>query len=130
MAKILVVDDEPGYRTGLEFFLSRGGHEVLAVADISQSVEEALQFAPDVLIADWLLGARFTGADLARTLSEHLPNLQVILITGLDANAVRRQLAGFQVYRILEKPFEPATMGDAVRGAIAGLDAAHGSVGS
>ncbi len=31
MARVLVVDDELGYRVSLEFFLNQAGHEVIAV---------------------------------------------------------------------------------------------------
>ena len=129
MAKVLVVDDEPGYRASLNFFLTRGGHEVLAVANAAQALERASQFEPQVLVADWLLGTPSNGAELARQLRASLPRLQVILITGLDANVVGQKLEGVSIFRVLEKPFEPSVLEQAVIDAAAAHDTGAGPIG-
>jgi len=126
----MVVDDELGYRTSLEFFLSQAGFEVLAVAGLAEAVEHAPDFQPEILVADWLLEKKKTGAELARALNQRFTNLKVILMTGLGAGMVREQLGDLEVLCLIEKPFEPRALIDAVRAAAAGSESTHGSVGS
>jgi CheY-like chemotaxis protein len=129
MAKVLVVDDEAGYRASLKFFLTQAGNEVVAVATALDAANQSTDFRPDVLVADWLIGDRSTGADLARVLRKRFPNLQIIFITGLGASMVRQQIEDLNVFRLLEKPFEPRQLVDAVRQAVEGITD-HGPVGS
>jgi DNA-binding response OmpR family regulator len=130
MARVLVVDDEPGYRASLEFFLAQAGNDVVAVATAQEAIEQAAHFEPGILVVDWLLGERSTGADLARQLSARLPQLQVILMTGLGASMVRQQISDLNIVGVLEKPFEPQIVIEAVRAAANGHNTAHGPVGS
>jgi CheY-like chemotaxis protein len=129
MAKVLVVDDEAGYRASLKFFLTQAGNEVVAVATALDAANQSTDFRPDVLVADWLIGDRSTGADLARVLRKRFPNLHIIFITGLGASMVRQQIEDLNVFRLLEKPFEPRQLVDAVRQAVEGITD-HGPVGS
>ncbi len=130
MTKVLVVDDEQGYRSSLDFFLSQAGFEVLTVAGLAEAVEQAPDFRPDILVADWLLEKKKTGAELARALLQQFADLKVILMTGLGAGMVREQLGDLEVLCLIEKPFEPRSLIDAVRAAAAGDESTHGSVGS
>ncbi|HEY1601975.1 MAG TPA: response regulator [Pirellulales bacterium] len=129
MAKVLVVDDEAGYRASLKFFLTQAGNEVVAVATALDAANQSTDFRPDVLVADWLIGDRSTGADLARVLRKRFPDLRIIFITGLGASMVRQQIEDLNVFQLLEKPFEPRQLVDAVRQAVEGITD-HGPVGS
>ncbi|HEY4311828.1 MAG TPA: response regulator [Pirellulales bacterium] len=130
MAKVLVVDDELGYRVSLEFFLAQAGHEVAVVATTAAAIARAQDFQPEILVVDWLLGDKQTGADLIRELRVQLPDIRVIVMSGLGPQMVRHQTEDLRIFRMVEKPFEPGAILDAVREAGAGLDSAHGSVGS
>ncbi len=130
MAKVLIVDDEPGYRASIEFFLAHAGHQVRAFSTLHEAVATVQDFQPDVLVADWVLGDRRTGAELARELTASHPQLQVILITGLPTRMVREQAADLDVFRLVEKPFEPQELVQAVEDAMHRTDADHGPVGS
>ncbi len=130
MARVLVVDDELGYRVSLEFFLNQAGHEVIAVGTTAAALAQAVDFQPEVVVVDWLLGDKQTGADLAAALSARNPRLKIILMSGLGPQMMRPQLESLQIFRMVEKPFEPSAIIDAVREAAAGLDSAAGSVGS
>ena len=130
MVRVLVVDDEAGYRASLSFFLIQAGNSVVAVATADDARREADILCPDVLVADWLIGGRVTGADLARQLRSQLPDLQVILITGLDACMVRPQLEDLKIFELLEKPFEPGHLVEAVREAGLARNAPPHSLGS
>jgi two-component system response regulator (stage 0 sporulation protein F) len=105
MARLLVVDDEPRFRTYLGRILEADGHEVRSAADDVAALEAAKDFAPDLLIADWMLRLKADGLTLAASLRRRHPGLAVVLITGHPADELRRHLAGRNIAAVLEKPF-------------------------
>ncbi|HVU86180.1 MAG TPA: response regulator [Pirellulales bacterium] len=128
MAKVIVVDDELGYRVSLEFFLRRAGHEVVAVGTPKLAIEQAEGFRPEVLVVDWLLGEKKTGADLVSELRTRLPHLQVVVMSGLGTQIVRGQAEALRIFCMVDKPFEPNTLLEAVNAAVAGLASATGPI--
>ena len=129
MARVLVVDDELGYRVSLEFFLNQAGHEVIAVG--TTAAARAGRGLPTGSGRRGLaVGRQANRRDLAAALSAQNPRLKIILMTGLGPQMVRPQLESLQIFRMVEKPFEPSEIIDAVREAAAGLDSTQGSVGS
>ncbi len=105
MARLLVVDDEPRFRTYLGRILEAEGHEVRSAADDVGALEAVEDFAPDLLIADWMLRSQTDGLALASSLRRLHPGLAVVLITGHPADELRRNLAGRNIAAVLEKPF-------------------------
>ncbi len=106
MAKVLVVDDEPGYRASLSKIAAREGHVVRQANSAREAMEIAAEFTPDILVIDWMLQNGCDGVDLATRLSKVDPNLVVVLISGypsaeLEAEAEERGFRGF-----LAKPFD------------------------
>ena len=55
----------------------------MAVGTPGLAIERSLEFRPDVLVVDWLLGDKQTGADLVVELRARLPHLQVVVMSGL-----------------------------------------------
>jgi len=53
--KILVVDDEPASRSGLEVLLRRRGYEVISVGDGGSALEQYALAKPDLVVLDVLL---------------------------------------------------------------------------
>ncbi|MBI2823797.1 MAG: response regulator [Planctomycetia bacterium] len=122
MSKVLVIDDEPGYRASLEFFLTQAGNRVVTAGTAAEAVELAADFQPEVLVADWLLGEQQTGLDVARRLQSLIPALQTIIITALSEDEVRQKATEADVFQCVEKPFEPGALVDAVRRAASQSD--------
>lgn len=130
MARVLIVDDEPDYRSRLQYFLTGAGHAVAAVANGPQARQSAEAQPPDVLVVDWMLGASESGLTVARQLCATVPELQVILITGFVALASESSFGALDVFRTLTKPFSSQELIDAVHDACAQHDARNGTVGS
>ena len=105
MAKILIVDDEPEYLEHLSRILSRQGYEVETAESAEQAIELSQRFAPDVLIADWMLRGQLDGLDVARTLDSDNPALVAIVTTGYPVSRLRGRLAESGNVLVLEKPF-------------------------
>ena len=114
MARLLVVDDEPRFRTYLGRILEADGHEVRSAADDVAALEAAKDFAPDLLIADWMLRSKADGLALAASLRRRHPGLAVVLITGHPADELRRHLAGRNIAAVLEKPFPSSEIREVV----------------
>jgi len=114
MARLLVVDDEPRFRTYLGRILEADGHEVRSAADDVGALEAVEDFAPDLLIADWMLRSKADGLALAASLRRRHPGLAVVLITGHPADELRRHLAGRNIAAVLEKPFPSSEIREVV----------------
>jgi CheY-like chemotaxis protein len=111
---VLVVDDERRFRIYLERILADAGHAVRTAADDAEALRVAAEFAPDVLIADWMLRSSVDGLALAAALRERHPDLLVIVITGHPPEDLEARLAAGEIAALLEKPFLPDALRDAV----------------
>ena len=114
MARLLVVDDELHFRSYLGRILEAEGHEVQTAADYAGAFEAVEDFAPDLLIADWMLRSRLDGLGLAAALRRRFPRLAVVVITGHPIGDLQRRLAGGEIEAVLEKPFGAAALREVV----------------
>lgn len=116
--RILIVDDEPTYREYLERFLRRGGLDVRTAETGAEAIELAREFAPDILLADWMLRCEMHGIEVGEALRAQRPELRILLMTGfptadLEAEAARVGIDGF-----LEKPFALEELSKAIEAAV------------
>ncbi|WP_295487627.1 ATP-binding protein [uncultured Pseudomonas sp.] len=99
--RVLLVDDEAIVRQVTAMQLRDLGYQVTEAASAAEArtlLEQGL--ALEVLVTDQVMPEQ-TGAELAKHLRMHLPELPVLIITGY-ANLTPRELCGFEVLR---KPF-------------------------
>src|SRR3990172_12095751 len=54
-AKILIADEEPGSRRGLQELLASWGYDVAVAADGEEALEKASEFQPALIIADLVM---------------------------------------------------------------------------
>ncbi len=106
---ILVVDDEPGMRSGLSEVLGRAGYHVLQAA----GGEEALRLLEGrkvVLVISDMRMPGLSGLDLLGHIRRSQPHLPVVMITayGTVEDAVRAMKAGARDF--LTKPFSPTDL--------------------
>lgn len=105
MAKVLIVDDEPRYQKHLCRIAAEEGFETKSAASLDQAVDMAKSFLPEILIVDWLLRDRCNGVELSRVLREFLPDLKVIVISGLPQDEILSQINIDEITAFLSKPF-------------------------
>lgn len=115
MAKILVVDDEPGYLELLDLVLKADGHEVETSQAGKKAIEIGQHWYPDLLLADWRLKDDLCGLDVARALYADNHRLVTIIITGYSAVMLRSQAQDIQNLYVLEKPFDTDSLRDVIR---------------
>ena len=112
---LLVCEDDDTVRALLERILRAARYTVMAAATPDQALRLVHSGArPDALVSDTIMPG-LTGPELAERLSELIPALPTLFISGYTADVIRDrgQLPSGSAY--LEKPFTPPALLDAVR---------------
>ncbi len=119
--RVLIVDDHPMVRTGLELFLLSFPDLELAgtSADGEEAVRDCGRLSPDVVLMDMAMPG-MDGATATRTIRSRYPGIRVIALTNLQAiEAVQKALrAGATSY--LLKNVKADELATAIRAAYAG----------
>ena len=113
--KVLVVDDEEGFRDYIGRSVALEGHTVKTAGGGREAIDLGLRFRPDVLVTDWMLKERIHGLHVAEVLKAVMPEMQAILMTGFATRDLHHKAQQTQVYRFLEKPFDLDDVVEAVR---------------
>ena len=100
LVRLLVVEDQPVIRSGLETLLADTGVTIVGTAESAvQAMEQASLAQPDLILLDIRLGESDGLSVLARVKADH-PKLPVLIYTGYDnpafaARAVALGAAGY-----------------------------------
>jgi signal transduction histidine kinase len=91
--KVLVVDDNPGYRESLVTLLNTGDLKVVGQAGSGgEALDMVAELEPDVVLMD-LRMPKMDGITATRHLKERFPDVGVVALTGMeDQHAVRDML--------------------------------------
>ncbi len=107
--RVLVIDDDPAFRTTVAFLLQRLGYTVHAAESGSAGIALLRQRPVDVVLTDLLMPG-LTGWDVGRLVKAMHPRLPVVLVTGaahtIDPDQPERRF----VDAILAKPVGLAAM--------------------
>jgi CheY-like chemotaxis protein len=117
--RVLIVDDEPTYREYLERYLTRDGLEVRTAETGFEAIEICREFAPDVLLADWMLRCEMHGIEVGETLRSQWPDLRILLMTGFPTSDLEAEVARVGIDGFLEKPFSLEDLSIAIQDALA-----------
>jgi signal transduction histidine kinase/ActR/RegA family two-component response regulator len=115
---VLVVEDEPAVRRGVQRNLERLGYRVIA----AQDGEDAMRLAGapdalpriDLLLTDVVMPG-IDGPELACRLRAQRGDLPVLFVTGYSADRLARSGAVGPHDRVLEKPYQLAELSRAIR---------------
>ncbi|MFZ4813858.1 MAG: response regulator transcription factor [Phototrophicaceae bacterium] len=107
MAKILIAEDERDIRDLIQFTLSYAGHEITAVANGQDAVDQAAVLMPDLVMLDVRM-PKLTGFDACRALKAN-PQLRHIPVVILSGGGDAEREVGIQVGAVdfITKPFVP-----------------------
>jgi DNA-binding response OmpR family regulator len=105
MAKVLIVEDEDGFRRQLQIGLSVTGHEIRCASSGREAVDVGVRYRPDLLVTDWMLKDDIHGMHVVHVLRAVLVELRAILITGFASADLREEAGSADVLEFIEKPF-------------------------
>ena len=112
--RILVVDDEPASRKGLQELLTMWGYDVSAAGDGQEALDKAAVRAPDLVIADLVMPG-IDGLELLTRLKRDFPTTAVVFLTGQGSIETAVQAIKDGAYDYLTKPVDPDAPADLAR---------------
>jgi DNA-binding NarL/FixJ family response regulator len=121
--RIMVVDDHPMWRTGIERDLLEAGYDVVAaVGEGAQAVRIAPAAQPDVVVLDLQL-PDLSGVEVIRGLVGAIPTIKILVLSASGEqqdvlNAVTAGAAGYLVKSASQADFLAAVAGTAAGDAI------------
>lgn len=113
--RVMIVDDHPIWREGVERDLTERGYEIVATAgDAASAVRIATAVRPDIVLMDLQLGEG-SGVDATKEILQALPETRVLVLSasaehGDVLDAVKNGASGYLV-----KSASAAELDDAVR---------------
>ncbi|HKF46677.1 MAG TPA: sigma-54 dependent transcriptional regulator [Terracidiphilus sp.] len=114
MAKVLIVDDEPGMRRILDVNLRRDGHVIVEAMGSVQAVELLATQDFDVVLTDQKMPDG-SGLDVMRAVHEDDPTTSVIFLTAVGTVELAVESMRQGAFDFLAKPFVPEVVRAAVR---------------
>ena len=116
---ILVADDEPHIVRVVSFKLKLAGFEVISAGNGQEAWEILSDRSIDLVLTDHQM-PYLTGLDLAKRMAEHprTASIPVLMLTARGFRLTPVELQGAGIVEILDKPFSPRMLLDAVRRAL------------
>lgn len=113
--RLLIVDDEPDIVVTLSRNFAREGFEIFTAANGHEAMIIATEKRPSIVLLDYSLPV-LDGLDVLRELKKEMPEIMVIVITGMGSEdvAVEAMKRGARDY--VRKPFDLIKLTKLVRG--------------
>lgn len=107
MRTVLVIDDEPEFRTLLAELLRQNGWQVFEAEDGEQGIQSAQLNLPDVVLCD-LLMAPCNGFQVCRALRlvDNLKHTKIVIASGRDFESDRQEALEAGAHEYLAKPIQ------------------------
>ena len=118
--KILIVDDSKAIRAQVREMLSKGNFEVAEAADGVEGLDFIRNQHPNLVLLDFFM-PRMNGWEVLLRI-QSLPDLQmipIVVMTGRKIEVQEKVPELFKYFEFIEKPFDPRTLINAVRAAMA-----------
>ena len=114
MAKILVIDDEPGIRELLDTLLRRKGYDVVLAESGQKGLELFRRERPEVIVLDLKMPG-MDGLTVLQQVRNLDPRKPVIVLTGAGTAEEEQQVRALGVTEFVEKGFSLHLLGDALK---------------
>jgi len=114
MAKVLVIDDEPGIRDLLDTLLSRKGYDVVLAENGRKGLELFRREHPDVIVLDLKMPG-MDGFTVLQQINSLDPRTPVIILTGAGTPEAEQRIRAFGVTEYIEKEFSLHRLGDSLK---------------
>ena len=104
MAKILIVDDEPGILEFLRNMFQADGYEAVIALNGEAAIEAVKNGTVDLVITD-LRMPEMDGMELLRELKKLKPSMPVIMLTAYASDETALEAKKLGVFTYISKPF-------------------------
>ena len=122
MAKILLIDDNPGLLKMEAAFLRAAGHETVSADDGRSALQMAATETFDLVVTDIVMPGK-DGMEVIMALLSRTPTLKIIAVSGgghLSAENYLRLAGTLGAVETLQKPFSGDELVEAVTRALGG----------
>ncbi|MDF2924453.1 MAG: two component AraC family transcriptional regulator [Paenibacillaceae bacterium] len=112
MRRVLIVDDEPMIRKGLEIMIRQCGgqsHQIRLAADGEEAIRLMMEEAPDFLFTDIRM-PKMDGLELCRRLAGMETDIQIVVVSGYGDFEYARQCVSYGVKEYILKPVSKAEL--------------------
>ena len=106
MAKLLLIEDEPGVQEYFKAVVSRMGHELVTADNGPAGLKALEESAFDVVMTDLNMPGEPNGMALVRKLRELYPSTPVVVVSGYPTKERLDQCSELGIEDFLTKPFE------------------------
>lgn len=108
---VLFADDDASGRAIARRVIWAAGHGVIIAKNGEEALRLALDYAPDLVIADAFMPG-MDGRELARALKSELPSTKIVVISGVykDARYKNEAMRQFDVDDFVAKPLSPTDL--------------------
>jgi two-component system response regulator FixJ len=110
---VCIVDDDPDVRDSLQMLLGRSGYRILAFESARAFLQAGIKAESTCVLADIRM-PEMDGLALQREINRTIPGLPVIIMTGHGDVPLAVQAMKAGAIEFLEKPFEKATLLEAI----------------
>ena len=104
-SRVLVVDDEPKAVELLQEFLQGKGYEVLTASDGAEALRTVKVERPHLILLDIQM-PKMDGLEVLRQIREIDPTIGVIMVTGVNEEAVGRKAVELGAFDYIVKPLD------------------------
>lgn len=114
MARVLLVDDDPGGLEIRKMLLEREGHRVSTAIDAATARDRFREISPECVILDLRLPSPEDGLALVREFRQAAPEVRIVVLAGWGADLDGRPEQDL-VDEVLAKPVRSERLAAAVR---------------
>ncbi len=106
MAKVLIVDDDPGVVAYLSRVLTLAEHSVVKAVDGETGLAAAADPEIKLIVSDLNMPGDLSGVDFIRKIRQERPDCPVVVVSGYPSETSLAQCREMGVTDFLTKPFE------------------------
>ncbi|WP_248926519.1 response regulator transcription factor [Paenibacillus hamazuiensis] len=124
MYRVLIVDDEPMIRKGLQKLVEQSGlpiSEVAVAENGADAFEKIREKRPDFLFTDIRM-PKMDGLELCRLVAEHDGDIQIVIVTGYSDFEYAQKCVSYGVKEYLLKPMNKRLVEDVIRKLVANAE--------
>ena len=104
-SRVLVVDDDPGTVELLQEFLQGKGYEVLTAGNGAWALRKVKEERPHVILLDIQM-PKMDGLEVLRQVKALDPTVSVIMVTGVNEEAIGRKAVELGAFDYIVKPLD------------------------